>query len=175
MRLRAAIVAAVFVAVFAFASSAYAVTLYVGGSAASRGVGGARLGSMDNYAASHIGIPRYVSVIRDTSYSRAVLKWRFGGRLANGHYPVEMYAYDGAGTSDPVFQFNVWSGAYKTTAGVGVGSTAAYLTSKYKTTKLSPNSGSYDIYRYTYYGSRPYTDFYVTKSTQKVSRIYIYK
>lgn len=173
-RVRSIVAAAVLLTTLLAATPASAtVYLYVTGSTAYRGVGGARLNMADNTAASRIGIPRYVSVYRDSNYAgRAVYIWKFGRKMTNGRYPVVMYAYDN--TSDNVFHFTVNSSAYKTPSGVGVGSTDTYVKSKYPSSVVSRGS-VYTIFRVRYGTSRPYTDFMVRNTTRRVDHINIYK
>lgn len=173
-RTRAITALAVFVSVLSVAAVAYAaVHIYATGPAGSRGVGGARLNANDHVAARKIGIARTAGPVRDANYAgRAVWIWSFGRKMSDGRYPVRMYAYDNA--NDTVFHFTVNSPAYKTSNGVGVGSTASTVRSKMPVSQVIKGS-VYTIYRVKYRGGKPFTDFAVRRSTGKVHQISIYR
>lgn len=174
MRSSRATAAVVFVAVLCIAAVAYAaVYIYVSGPASSRGVGGARLNMSDNTAASRIGITRTVRPLRDANYAgRAVWIWSFGRKMSDGRYPVRMYAYDNS--TDTVFHFTINSAAYKTSSGVGVGSSAATVRSKLAVSQTIRGS-VYTIYRVKYRGGKPFSDFHVKRSTGKVHHVNVYR
>lgn len=163
-----------FVLMLCVATAAYAaIYIYVTGAAGSRGVGGARLNMTDHTAARRIGISRTAGPTRDANYAgRAVWIWSFGRKMGDGRYPVRMYAYDNS--TDTVFHFTVNSSAYKTTNGVGVGSSAATVKSKLPIAQTIRGS-VYTIYRVKYKGGKPFSDFYVKRSTGKVHHVDIYR
>lgn len=134
------------------ASVAFATTyIYVG-----RGVGTARIGSNDHWAASQLsGTHKYV---RDTRYSYTVFHWYVGRRMANGKYPIELYSK----SDHRVYRFQVNSGSYPTAKGIRVGSSVTAMRNAYPTAKGPSVSGQYVRYTMTHsvYSFRTYTDFY---------------
>lgn len=132
-----------------------------------RGFGPARLGYRDSVNVTAlkpvIGAVKWYG--RDTSYTNQVVYLnKFGRRLSNGKYPLEMYS----DKYHKTFSFIINSSSYPTTTGIRVGTAESTLKSKYGTAlKRYPGS----VYtRYTI-GSTPYTDFYVRYS--KVQKIVV--
>lgn len=174
MRSPRRVAAIAFVTALCIATVAYAtVYIYATGPAGSRGVGGARLNMTDHTAANKIGITRTAGPTRDANYAgRAVWIWSFGRRMSDRRYPVRMYAYDNS--SDTVFHFTINSSAYKTSSGVGVGSSAAAVRAKLPVSQTIRGS-VYTIYRVKYRGGKPFSDFCVKRTTGKVHHVDIYK
>ena len=153
-------VVAVFVTTLLVASVALAtVYIYEG-----KGVGSTRLGWNDHTAAARLS--GYHKVVRDSRYSYTVYRWYVGRKMSNGKYPVELLSK----ADHRVFQFWVNSSSYPTYGQyVKVGSTESYLRRKYSTERRYPGS-VYTRYRI---GSRPFTDFYVRNSTDRVAYIVV--
>lgn len=151
------------------ATGALAVLLVVPATAAAtmtiyenRGVGTPRLGWLDSNAKKYYG--HLASYSKDTSYPTVVYLYKFGYKMANGRFPLEMRS----NSSHRVFNFRCYSAYYVTTKGVKVGTAESTLKSKYSG-KLRRIPGS----TYTHYimGSKPYTDFWVKNG--KVSYIVV--
>ncbi len=90
----------------------------------------------------------------------------FGTRLANKHYPVEMYS----NKSPRVFMFEINSPSVVTTKGIRVGSTEAQLRRAYALTRRAATAS---YYIYSSGGMQNRTEFYVSRSTKKVIRVLI--
>lgn len=129
-----------------------------------KGVAKARLGMKDSTAKQHLG--PVLAEWTDNNYATPSYGYGFRTRLGYHHYALEMYG----NSSHVVFEFACSAVFYVTTKGVKVGSTTTYLKSKYVTGLTRHPAGLY--WRYTY-GKRPYTDFYVKKSTGRVFEIIV--
>ncbi len=140
------------------------VTFYPG-----RGVAGARLGALDSSAANALKKAFRLSTKGvDNNYAgQRVYYYFFGTRLRNKHYPVEMYA----NRSHRVFIFEVNTASCVTTKGIRVGSAEAQLKAAYGSALKKRTTPTYYIYWSG--GKANRTDFYVSRSTKKVSRVLI--
>ena len=133
------------------------------------GVGEARLGSRDSSAVNSL---KRMLALRgsgvDNNYAgQRVYYYRFGARLKNGHYPLEMYAK----RSHIVFMFDVYSSIFVTSSGIRVGSTESALRSSIGLDRKPRSTPTYLIYSTG--GRTNHTDYYVSKSTLKVYRVLI--
>lgn len=140
----------------AFAASKY--TIVVG-----RGVGNAVLGKQASYNISKLGRPS--KSVTNSQYPnpfgkgrRTVYIYYWGKRIGSGRYPLHMYAIKTSAGSKTVFNFTAYGRAYKTAAGISVGSTESALKRAYPS-DLARKPGS----TYTRYirGKGPYTEFWV--------------
>jgi hypothetical protein len=146
------------VLVVLFASTAMAtMTIYEG-----RGVGKARLGLTDAHNKPLLG--KVVATWKETYPSWTNYYYAYGKKLSYHTYALVMVA-----KNHKTIEFDCHTNYYVTTKGVKVGSTKTLLLAKYKGLKRY-SSGLY--WRYTY-GHKPYTDFYVRKSTNKVAVIIV--
>jgi hypothetical protein len=119
------------------------------------GVKTAKLGLDDHDDAKKIG-GSYKSA-KDNSYAGlTVWRYRFGAKMSNGKYAVEMYS---KGTARHVFTFVINTTKFVTKNGTHVGTTEASLVSRYGT-RLKPSPGP--VYTDYYMGTRNgRTDFWV--------------
>jgi hypothetical protein len=128
-----------------------------------KGPGQARLGQIDTSAALFLG--KHTGLQRDPNYgSRVVYAVDFGTRKA-GRYPCEMLS----DSAHRVFQFAFNSPVYVTARGIKVGSSEAALTAAYGGLKRT-HTPKFDHY---VWGKRPYTDFWVLNSTQRVYQVIV--
>lgn len=161
-------VTAVLLFVLSSASVAYAaVGLYPG-----LGVSGARLGMSQTTAVTAM---KKVFVLRasgvNNNYAGQRVRYYFYGyRYSNGHYPVEMYTKY-LGGYYRAFLFEVNTSACVTSKGVHVGSTQAQLKTAYGTALTRRITPTY--YIYSMGGRSNRTDFYVSRSTGRITRILI--
>jgi len=160
-----------------FASSlAFAATvmLYPGA-----GVGGARLGARDSTAVAALkkSIPLKRSAIDNNYAGQKVYEYFFGNRIYTyrngkrvdtGNYPVEMYA----NKLHRVFIFEINASTVVTSKGIRIGSTEAQLKRAYGTALKRPRITP-TYYIYSSGGASNRTDFYVSKSTRKITRVLI--
>jgi len=148
-----------------------ATVLYVTGNSTQRGVGGGRLGQYYTVAKSNIAVTPKTTTV-DTSYRTTTYKTTFGYKSSTtGKYPIVMYA----NSSKWVYRFEVYSSAYKTGSGVGVGTLARTVRAKYPSYRKIVRPNNIVVYRLTNGGSLPYTDFVISTVTAKVTQIHIYK
>ncbi len=127
------------------------------------GPGGARLGQIDAKAAAFLGMNGGLQ--RDPNYgSRVVYSMSFG-KKKNGRYPCEMLS----NSAHRVFQFSFNSPIYVTSNGIKVGAGETQLTAAYPGMKRihTPKFNHY------VWGKRPYTDFWVLNTTQRVYQIIV--
>lgn len=144
------------VIVVLFASTALAtMTIYEG-----KGVGKARLGLTDSHNKPLLG--KVAASWKQTYKTYTVYCYGFGKKIGYHVYALVMVA-----KSHKTNEFDCHTNYYVTTKGIKVGSTKTQLLAKYKGMKRYA-AGLY--WRYTY-GHKPYTDFYVKKSTNKVAVI----
>lgn len=128
-----------------------------------KGPGRARLGQIDTGAALFLG--KHTGLQRDTNYgSRVVYLMSFGTKKA-GRYACEMLS----NSNHRVFQFSFNSPAYVTAKGIKVGSSESQLTAVYAGMKRNHTT------KFNHYilGKRPYTDFWVLNSSQRVYQIIV--
>ena len=139
--------------------AAAAIVIQVG-----KGAGKARLGQIDTRAAGYLG--SHGQPQRDPNYgSRVVYLIDVGGKMGNGRYPCEILS----NSSHEVFQFAFNSPAYVTEKGIRVGSSETELSARYAGMKRIHTT------KFNHYvlGSRPFTDFWVLNSTQRVYQIIV--
>jgi hypothetical protein len=151
--------AAAAIVVLAFASVAAAVVIHEG-----KGPGLARLGQIDTVEARFLGT--HTALQRDPNYGSRVVYWMsFGTRMGDGRYPCEMLS----NSKHQVFQFSFNSSAYTTAKGVRVGSSELKLKAAYvgMTRIHTPKFNHY------IWGKRPFTDFWVLNTTQRVFQIIV--
>lgn len=153
---------ACFTATVLVASTAFAAPLiYI-----NKGVGAARLGRSASYNLSKLGKPSKSSVNKQYpnpsgSGVRTVYIYMWGRGMGGGRYPLIMYALKGANNSKTTFNFTMYSSIYKTSSGVGVGTSEKTLRAKY------PSATRRKTATYTYYTlgkSGGYTVFAVKNS-----------
>ena len=113
---------AVLAATFVVPAVAQAGTIYV-----NTGVAGARLGMKDTTAAKKLGPVKKKE--RDPDYPGGVYYTFYFGKKVHGLYAIQMTSHGGK-----VMAFQVYSGAYKTTKKIHVGSTVSALKKAYKFT-----------------------------------------
>lgn len=156
------VAAACFVAASLVATTALAAPkIYI-----NKGVGGARLNREASYNIGKLGKPSKTAVNKqypnpNGSGVRTVYIYMWGRSMGGGRYPLIMYALKGANNSKKTFNFSMYSSIYKTTSGVGVGTSEKTLKSKYPSAKRNKASS------YTYYTlgkSGGYTVFAVKNS-----------
>lgn len=129
-----------------------------------KGPGGARLGQIDTKAARYLG--KHSVLHRDPNYGSRVVYWmNFGKKLSGGRYSCEMLS----NSTHRVFQFSFNSSSYVTSKGIKVGSSEEKLTAAYVGMKRT-HTPKFDHY---VWGKRPYTDFWVLNSTQRVYQIIV--
>jgi hypothetical protein len=151
--------ASVAIVALAFASTATAAVVIHEG----QGPGGARLGQIDTKAASYLG--KHTALQRDPNYGSRVVYWMSFGSKSGGRYACELLS----DSRHRVFQFSFNSSAYVTGGGIKVGSSESQLVAAYAGIKRihTPKFNHYIS------GGRPYTDFWVLNTTQRVYQIIV--
>lgn len=142
----------------AVASLAAATVIHEG-----KGPGRARLGQIDTRAAGFIG--KHGGLQRDPNYGSRVVYVMDVGTKKGGRYACEMLS----SSTHRVFQFSFNSPAYVTDKGIRVGSSETQLTAAYSGIKRN-HTPKFNHY---IWGKRPYTDFWVLNSTQRVYQIIV--
>lgn len=153
------VLAATLVALVAVSTATGAAVVHEG-----KGPGRARLGQIDTKAAGYLG--KHSALHRDPNYGSRVVYWmNFGKKLSDGRYPCEMLS----NSAHRVFQFSFNSPSYVTSKGIKVGSSEAKLTAVY------PGMKRVHTPKFNHYisGKRPYTDFWVLNTTQRVYQIIV--
>jgi len=127
------------------------------------GVGKARLGQVDTAAAASLG--KHTGLQRDPNYGSRVVYVIGFGKKSGGRYPLEMLS----SATHRIFQFSFNSSAYATARGIKVGSSEAKLVAAYSGMKRihTPKFNHY------IWGRRPYTDFWVLNSSQRVYQVIV--
>lgn len=151
------LIAAAAVAAVVVSTAVAAVVIHEG-----KGAGKARLGQVDTVAAAYLG--PHGPLQRDPNYGSRVVYWiDFGKRMGAGRYPCEMLS----DASHRVFQLSFNTPAFRTAKGIAVGSREALLRARYPHLRLNHTT------RFDHYvlGRRPFTDFWVLNSTQRVYQI----
>ena len=128
-----------------------------------QGVGRARLGQIDTRAAVYLG--KNSGLQRDPNYGSRVVYVMGFGKKSGGRYPCEMLS----DSMHRVFQFSFNSPAYVTAKGIKVGSSESQLTADYSGMKRN-HTPKFNHY---IWGKRPYTDFWVLNSNQRVYQIIV--
>jgi hypothetical protein len=129
-----------------------------------KGPGKARLGQIDTKAAGFLG--SHGQLQQDPNYgSRVVYLIDVGTKMANGRFPCEMLSNSG----HAVFQFAFNSAAFVTEKGIRVGSSESQLVARYAGMKRNHTT------KFNHYvlGGRPFTDFWVLNSSQRVYQIIV--
>lgn len=128
-----------------------------------KGPGRARLGQIDTRAALYLG--KHTGLQRDPNYGSRVVYLMSFGKKRGGRYPCELLS----SSTHRVFQFSFNSPAYVTAKGIKVGSRESQLTAAYAGMKRNHTTK----FNHYIWGKRPYTDFWILNSTQRVYQIIV--